>query len=361
MGIRSRRPAARPAHLQVAAEPEVVVGRSLRSRALGLGLRATVRPALDAWSLAPFTLVPPNVLETGARLLPLPRGTRHDRVALPECPGEWVRGADVPDAAPGSRVVLYLHGGGFLSCGLATHRGLVSRLSTETGQPVLGVAYGQMPRHAIADSVSHCLAALRWLREQGVRTEDVTIVGDSAGGYLAFCVARAAIDAGWGSPAGVVGLSPLLDLDPARKLAHANARSCHTFSAQAIARLTDLADRVDTRLKVTSPRLSPVDMPLNGMPPVLLQVGSREVVLADAELMANRLVAAGVPATFQVWDSQVHVFQMAAFLPEARLALGEIGEFVRSLERRAAARPAVAAPARRRRRSPTAPEVSRAG
>jgi acetyl esterase/lipase len=337
MRTRTRRPAARPSHLQVAAEPDLVVGRSLRSRALGLGLRTTVRPLIDAWAISPFHLVPPNVLEHGARLLPLPAGTVCDRVALPECGGEWVRGDGVPAAVPGGRVVLYLHGGGFLSCGLATHRALVSRLSSETGQPVLGVAYGQMPRHSIADSVAHCTAALGWLREQGVRTEDVTLVGDSAGGYLAFCVARAAMDAGWGSPAGVVGLSPLLDLDPSRKLAHPNARSCHTFSATAMARLMDLVDHVDTRLKVTAPRLSPVDMRLDDMPPVLLQVGSREVVLADAELMANRLAAAGVPTTLQVWDGQVHVFQMAAFLPEARLALHEIGEFVHGLARRPAA------------------------
>jgi acetyl esterase/lipase len=337
MRSRTRRPTARPAHLQVAAEPEVVVGRSLRSRALGLGLRATVRPLLDAWALTPFRVVPPNVLEHGARLLPVPSGTVSERVDLPECHGEWVRGDGIPALEPGAPVVLYLHGGGFLSCGLTTHRGLVSRLSSRTGQPVLSVAYGQMPRHSIADSVSHCVAALGWLREQGVRTEDVTLVGDSAGGYLAFCVARAAIDAGWGTPAGVVGLSPLLDLDPTRKLAHPNARTCHTFSAAAIARLIDLADHVDTRLKTTAPRLSPVDMRLDDMPPVLLQVGSREVVLADAELMANRLHAAGVPATLQVWDGQVHVFQMAAFLPEARLALHEIGEFVHALARRPAA------------------------
>lgn len=331
MSLHRRRPADRPAHLQVAAEPEVVVGRSLRSRVLGLGLRATVRPVLDAWALSPVRPVPPNVLEHGARLLPLPAGTVHQRVRLPRCSGEWVRGAGVPEAGPGDRVVLYLHGGGFLSCGLATHRGLVSRLSSATEQPVLAVAYGQMPRHSIADSVEHCVAALGWLREQGVRTEDVTIVGDSAGGYLAFCVTRAAIDRGWGTPAGLVGLSPLLELDPARRLAHPNARSCHTFSAHTIARLTDLSERVDARLRIRTERRCPVDLPLDGMPPVLLQVGSREVVLADAELMANRLTAAGVPVRLQVWERQVHVFQMAAFLPEARLAMHEVAEFVHTL------------------------------
>jgi acetyl esterase/lipase len=73
-------------------------------------------------------------------------------------------------------------------------------------------------------------------------------------------------------------------------------------------------------------------MPLEDMPPALIQIGSREILLADAEYMAGRLVQAGVPVDLQVWDRQVHVFQAAAsWVPEARAAIEEIGEFVESL------------------------------
>jgi acetyl esterase/lipase len=76
-------------------------------------------------------------------------------------------------------------------------------------------------------------------------------------------------------------------------------------------------------------------MPLADMPPALIHVGSREVLMADAELMANRLVSAGVPCDLQVWEKQVHVFQAAAsWVPEARLAIDEIGTFVRGLAER---------------------------
>ncbi len=99
-------------------------------------------------------------------------------------------------------------------------------------------------------------------------------------------------------------------------------------------------------------------MPLADMPPTLIHVGSREILMADAELMANRLVAAGVPCDLTVWDRQVHVFQAAAsWVPEARAAIGEIGAFIGALETTATSHDTVAQPSEvrptgaRRRRS----------
>ena len=101
----------------------------------------------------------------------------------------------------------------------------------------------------------------------------------------------------------------------------------------AVAKLTDVALRMDTRRGVTDgARLTRVNMPLADMPPALIHIGSREVLMADAELMANRLVSAGVACDLQVWDRQVHVFQAAAsWVPEARSAIEEIGTFVQRL------------------------------
>lgn len=103
----------------------------------------------------------------------------------------------------------------------------------------------------------------------------------------------------------------------------------------AVARLTDVSLRMDTRRGIAGHRTDPVNMPLADLPPALIHVGSREVLMADAELMANRLVSAGVPCDLQVWEKQVHVFQAAAsWVPEARLAIDEIGAFVRGLAER---------------------------
>lgn len=319
-------------HLSLAAEPRFFAGAGLQSRLLGFGLRHTVRPLLDAWARVPFFYFPPNLVEQAARLLPVPEGTRWRSVDLDGTPAEWVQGRDVDASdsdATDRGAILYFHGGAFLTCGLNSHRRLVSRISTASGRPVLNVGYRQMPHEPISQSVQDGVDGFRWLLAQGYRASDITIAGDSAGGYLAFSVARAVIDEGHDRPAGVVALSPLLDFDPTRKQEHVNRDTCQTFTMRAVARLSDVALHIDTRRGVAGQRTCPVDMPLADMPPALIQIGSCEVLMADAELMANRLISAGVPCELQVWDRQVHVFQAAAsWVPEARAAIEEIGAFV---------------------------------
>ncbi|MEJ7635791.1 alpha/beta hydrolase fold domain-containing protein [Aeromicrobium sp.] len=326
------------AHLTLAAQPQFFRGASIQSRLLGLGLRHTVRPALGMWARLPFEIFPPNVIEHAAKLLPVHEGTMWRTVDLPSCNSEWLQAKGVSDITGGNdRAILYFHGGAFLTCGLNTHRRLVSRISYASEQPVLNVGYRQMPYEPITESVADGVEGFRWLLDQGYSPESITIAGDSAGGYLAFSVARAVIDKGWGQPAGVVAISPLLDFDPTGKQNHRNANRCQTFPMNAVAKLTDVSLRMDTRRGISGHRVDPVNMPLADMPPAMIHIGSREVLMADAELMANRLVSAGVPCDLQVWDRQVHVFQAAAaWVPEARAAIHEIGTFVRGLAEREA-------------------------
>ncbi len=321
------------AHLALAAEPQFIRGSSIQSKILGLGLRHTVRPVLGLWAHLPFDIFPPNLVEHAAKLLPVHEGTMWRTVDLHSSTSEWLQAKGVHDIGAGNdKAILYFHGGAFLTCGLNTHRRLVSRISFAAEQPVLNVGYRQMPYEPITESIADGIDGFGWLLDQGYRAENITIAGDSAGGYLAFSVARAVIDKGWGTPAGVVALSPLLDFDPAGKQAHRNAHRCQTFPMHAVAKLTDVTLRMDNRRGIKAKRVDPVNMPLADMPPAMIHVGSREVLMADAELMANRLVSAGVPCELQVWEKQVHVFQAAAsWVPEARLAIDEIGSFVRGL------------------------------
>ncbi|MGH3459340.1 alpha/beta hydrolase [Aeromicrobium sp.] len=320
-------------HLTLAAEPRYFKSSSLQSRLLGLGLRHTVRPILGMWARLPFDLYPPNLIDHVARLLPVHEGTSWRTVDLGPCQSEWLLAKDVRDVRGGNPgAILYFHGGAFLTCGLNTHRNLVSRISYAAGQPVLNVGYRQMPTEPITESVADGVVAFRWLLDQGYRPEHITIAGDSAGGYLAFSVARAVLDAGWGRPAGVVAVSPLLDVDSTSKRNHPNANRCETFPLNALERFTELALRMDSRRGISGQRVCPVKMPVADMPPSVIQVGSREILMPDAELMANRLVAAGVPCDLQIWENQVHVFQASAsWVPEARQAIDEIALFVQSL------------------------------
>src|SRR3954471_5364658 len=200
-------------HLSLAAQPQFFRGASVQSRVLGFGLRHTVRPLLGAWARLPFDVFPPNVVEQIARILPVHEGTMWRSVDLADCGSEWLQAKGVSDIHGGAEssgragAILYFHGGAFLTCGLNTHRRLVSRISYAAKQPVLNVGYRQMPYEPITESVADGVDGFRWLLAKGYAPENITIAGDSAGGYLAFSVARAVIDQGWGTPAGVVAIS----------------------------------------------------------------------------------------------------------------------------------------------------------
>ncbi len=150
------------------------------------------------------------------------------------------------------------------------------------------------------------------------------VAGDSAGGHLAFATALRIRDDGVGVPAGIVGLSPWLDFDHMAKIRHHNARRDAYVPAR---RLRQVA-----RLVVGShPELhhSPVNADLHGLPPALIICAEGEILRVDAELMADRLAAAGVPCTLQVWEGQVHAFPVLSDLtPEARAAVQEVVTFV---------------------------------
>ncbi|MFI0357570.1 alpha/beta hydrolase [Actinomadura sp. 9N407] len=299
-------------------------GTTLRSRLTARGLRMTIGPVLSHWPLSPRGLRPAFAIDLAAPLaLPAPRWAAVERLDFTDFPAEWVR---APGAEDG-RAVLYFHGGGFFSCGLRTHRRMIARISAASGAPVLSVAYRRLPAVPLAVSVADCVAAYRRLLDDGIPPERIVVAGDSAGGFLAFAAILRAMEEGLPSPAGIVALAPLTDLDHTAKVAHANAALDAYLPARRVQRLAELLAGAEGPL---DPLLSPVNGGLAGLPPVLIQVGSTEMLLPDAELMARRLAEAGVPCRLQVWEGQMHVFQVFADLvPEGLAALHEVGAFVR--------------------------------
>ncbi|EME21796.1 esterase [Rhodococcus triatomae BKS 15-14] len=318
----------------VTVEPQFVAGAGMRSRVLAHTVKLTVKPVLDVWGRYPGPMWPAGLLDFGARYLQPTRGVARRRIRLDNCDAEWWerRHGSRPDTSTSTAdvAILYLHGGGFLTCGLNTHRVLALRIGAASRASVLTVGYRMLPRHSIAESVADCLSGYRWLLERGFPPERIVIAGDSAGGFLTFATALALADQGLDQPAALVALSPLTDLDPTAKLARLEGRECPLIPRSVLLTLAEIAGRADGDI----PTVSPVDGDLTGLPPVLIQVGSTEMLYVDAELMAQRLGAAGVPVTLEVWDRQVHVFQAAAdVLPEAARAVTRIGAFVQDATR----------------------------
>ncbi|WP_067476145.1 alpha/beta hydrolase [Actinomadura hibisca] len=303
---------------------------SLRSRAVSAGVRRLLQPRLAKLAELPIddkALRRAAALDRMAARSRPPKGTHRERVRFDDFQAEWVHGPGVGRAR--DKVILYLHGGGWICCGLNTHRPMVARFSAAAGVPALSVDYRMIPAVAFEEEVEDCVTAYRWLlEERGIAPENVVIMGDSAGGYLTFATALRAREEGLPQPAALVALSPMLDMDLTAKLAHANM----TLDPSAPGPLLErLVEGFLGHLDVTDPAVSPIRADLSGLPPTLLTAGSTELLYCDSELMARRLAESGVPVTLQVWDRQLHVFQMfGPLLPESRTAIAELGAFVRT-------------------------------
>ncbi|OLT25938.1 alpha/beta hydrolase [Actinomadura sp. CNU-125] len=322
--------------MTVAAVVEERAGCGRGARLLAALMRRFVRPFVARLPWTPLTLRFAGLIELAGALLLAPRGTRTAAVNGLGCAAEWVVGRGV--AADPRRVILYFHGGGFVACGLRTHRRLIARISRAAGMPVLSVAYRMPPKVPIATSIGDCVDAYRWLLGRGVDPGNIVVAGDSAGGYLALTTVLDAVRDGLPRPAGIAALSPFIDLDLDARVAHANEPLDPFIPAR---RLGDLVRTVFPGVEPTDPRLSPLHADLRELPPVLIQVGGIEVLCSDAELMAERLGAADVPCTLQIWEGQLHVFQVFADLSREGLpAIDEIGRFARDVTSPAAARAA---------------------
>lgn len=307
-------------------------GPSIAARLVSLGTRVTMWPTLAVLSHVPHWPWPFGVIDHVAKaLLPSP-GTVRATVGLPNASAQLVRAPGVLPADGRRRVVLYLHGGGFLTCGVNSHSRIAVALSKFADSPVLVVDYRLIPKHTIGMALDDCYDGYRWLRLRGYEPDQIVLAGDSAGGYLALALAQR-LQAEGETPAAMVAISPLLQLETDPKLAHPNITTDAMFPPKAFDALVALVARAAAKHIVDGKPedvYEPLDHIEPGLPQTLIHVSGSEVLLHDARLAARRLAAAGVPTEVRVWPGQIHDFQMAApLVPEATRSLRQIGEYIR--------------------------------
>jgi acetyl esterase/lipase len=307
-------------------------GPSLPGMLASLACRLTIRPTLAVCSYIPHLPWPFGLLDFASRvLLPAP-GTIRATVELPHATAQLVRAPGVLPADGNRRVVLYLHGGAFLTCGANSHSRIVNALSKFADSPVLVVNYRLIPKHSVGMALDDCHDAYRWLRLRGYSPEQIVLAGDSAGGYLALALAQR-LQRVHEEPAALVAISPLMQLAKEPKQSHPNINTDAMFPSKAFDALIALVAKAAGKHTVDGipePLYEPLDHLEPGLPRTLIHVSGSEVLLHDARLAARRLAATGVPTEVRVWPGQIHDFQLAApVVPEATRSLRQIGEYIR--------------------------------
>lgn len=228
--------------------------------------------------------------------------------------------------------LLYLHGGGFFSGSIATHRRICERLARKTGATVVSVDYVQLPEGSIAESVQDAISAYAALVEVSEHPDKIVVAGDSAGGYLAMKVAELATRRGLPAPAALLGFSPLLSVDPDRLDKDGVERIIRARDAYLpVQRIAKIRERW---LPADGAAIEGLASPLHAAPyissPTFLVAVEDEMLRPEVEAMALLLAERGVEVETHLWRKQVHAFPVLAdVLPESDMALQLAADFAR--------------------------------
>lgn len=256
----------------------------------------------------------------------LPKSISRAQTEINGIPAQWI----THENASAEKVILYLHGGGYVAGNLASYSQLCGTLSDVSGMRVLLPEYRLAPDYPFPAALEDALSVYVWLLENNISAENIIIAGDSAGGGLTLATTLAIRDEGRPLPVGLVCLSPWTDLTMSGESHKTNA------AKEAALHPDNLRLWAESYLAFADPRtphISPAFADMTNFPLMLIQVGSDEVLFDDARIIAERAQSAGVDVTLSVYEGVWHVWQTVGILPEAIKAFEEIGAFVKRIER----------------------------
>ena len=289
-----------------------------------------VKDLYDRWTAA-FAAQPDMPLDEWRALIEEwpqvtaePGGVDYAEVEAGGVPALWA----TPKGCAEDRVVLAMHGGGFVTGSMYTHRKMYAHLAKAIGARALVVHYRRPPEHPHPGPVEDVVSAYGWLLDQGIEPSRIAFAGDSAGGNLAVTGMLLARDRGLPLPAASMPISPWFDLEGTGASQETNDATDALLSKDyglSLARML-LGEVGDPR----DPLASPVHADLAGLPPVFIEVSSAETLYDDSRSFAERARAAGVEVRLDEFAGQQHTFQMAAGRsPDADEALGRLAAWAR--------------------------------
>jgi acetyl esterase/lipase len=255
---------------------------------------------------------------------PLPADVHVEAVNANGVAAEWTT---TPEADP-TRVILFLHGGGYISGSLDSHRHMIAQAGREARARTLALGYRLAPEHPFPAALEDAIAGYRFLLSQGFEPRHIAVAGESAGGGLAVAMLVSARDEGLPLPACVWCSSPWVDLEMSGRSMVLKA------SVDPLIQKPYLLELAASYLNGGDPRTpfaSPLYADLRGLPPMLIQVGSAETLLDDSVRLAGAAGSADVRVTLEIWPDMIHAWHLFyQQLAGGRRALTAVGAFIRS-------------------------------
>lgn len=259
--------------------------------------------------------------EAYARTVTIPDDVITEAEPISGVPSLWVK---LPNCATES-VIIYLHGGGLVEGSALTTREFASRLARITEFPILIVDYRLAPEHPFPAALNDVKAVYEGLLKRGYAPDQLILGGDSNGGGLALAVMIALRDEKRPFPNSLFLISPVVDLTFSGESMQTHAE-IDPLTSEAVLRHCAQLYAPDQALH--HPYISPLFANLTHLPPMLIQVGSDEILLSDSVRLAAKATQSGTVVQLRIWDDMWHVWHYFADLPEAAEALSEIRTFL---------------------------------
>ncbi|MCM2285520.1 MAG: alpha/beta hydrolase [Desulfobacula sp.] len=275
-------------------------------------------PTIDQVGVQPYR----TLLEKSAAAFKPDKSVQAEPFMIDSMEARWL----IPETNGDRRVILYVHGGGFIAGSIHSHQDLASRIAKACDAKALIFNYRLAPEHPFPEGLTDVRTAYEWLTRKYENTHDIVLVGDSAGAGLALSLLSTLLSDRYPLPVCSVLISPWINLDCDRLSRSENKDKDPMLSMDILKKTADLY----TDKPLSHPLISPVRNDFTGITPVLIQAGENEILLDDSKLLAEKLRAAGAVADLEIWEDMFHVWHyFARYLSEARQAIQGIGTFVR--------------------------------
>jgi monoterpene epsilon-lactone hydrolase len=247
----------------------------------------------------------------------------YESITIGDMPAEWIK----PKKSSSDKVLLFLHGGGYATGSLRTHRGLASQIAIHAGIQALSIDYKLAPEYKFPIQIEQCVEAYKFLLKQGYKPRNIAIGGESAGGGLTGGTLNYLKDHQLTLPACVILMSPWLDLTASGRSMINNKHKDPMVPQKGIPLW---ARNYAGKEELTNTYASPLFGDLKGLCPVYIQVGECEILLSDSTRYAEKAEKAGVDVTIEVWPNMFHAWQgFWMVIPEGREAIEKLGTFLR--------------------------------